>query len=611
MVIKNFNKNLVQYKAEKSTASIKEKTLGSSMQKSKPAQASKHLEDTLRDSKGSKQLKDSFKEPGRRLLSDLISQVLSEKILKEFSQELGGLRFENDVCLSVFTECHMINAKCIIALIQELSKIKDDIIDMALVNVSDALYFFTMFVLMMRKLTAYHPGFTSIIDFILSVIAVLLNEPREDPYSIDLMRNINIVVLPKLIEIVKEDPSKVKHISQIVMALYFRDKKEKISAINIIRNALEQEPQLMYSMISALLEEQKEYDEEIFDVFLYYAIIGLQHSSSYVECYSLHMLNQIAQYSHDEIFTLIPKFELLGKAPFWEVKVQLVMLCATLLLKTEHLRELLKPEDAARLTKSINEKVQNEKNVTKEKLEALLVLIESTLTEKAPFSVLKIGMIYIMPLLNIYRRLYSKFTELLVIIPEQLRIQLLEETNTKAEMQRYSYGKYALSYPISADTSKIDKLFLLKTLCEQINNSQLEHLEKEHVAIIMVCIKVQVLVSEMDTWLKLYKGMKDYLFIALLDKDISSASYEILMKFFGITALIDKIVEESGDIVSRALELIYPEEKPDVDTQKQFSEFIKEKVDKGNRQIKDMFANAITKFKVAKPQRNVPEFQFT
>ncbi len=131
----------------------------------------------------------------------------------------------------------------------------------------------------------------------------------------------------------------------------------------------------------------------------------------------------------------------------------------------------------------------------------------------------------------------------------------------------------------------------------------MERLELAHVYIIMVCIKAPVLVSEMETWLRLYKNLKDYLYIALLDKDISQQSYEVLFKFFGISALTDKIIEETGDIIIRALDLLFPLENKDVDIQKQFTEFINEKVNKGNRQIKDMFINSINKFKAANPDR--------
>ena len=81
------------------------------------------------------------------------------------------------------------------------------------------------------------------------------------------------------------------------------------------------------------------------------------------------------------------------------------------------MKELLKPDDAGKLSKT-GDNLPVEKNVNKEKLEQLLDLIESTLSVKAAFPVLKIGMIYLIPLLNSYKRLYNKFTELLVAIPE-------------------------------------------------------------------------------------------------------------------------------------------------------------------------------------------------
>ena len=437
-----------------------------STQKSKSNLATKHFEDALRDSKNSKQMKDSIKEPSRKTLADVYSQVISEKILKEYSQELGNLRFENDLCLSIFTYSNQVNAKCIVALVQELNKINDEIIDMCLVNISDALYMYTMFCLLLRKLPSLHQAFNSVIELITVITKVLLEEPREEQYHMDLIKSLSVVIIPKLAEIIIDDPSKCKAVCELLMLFYSQDPKDKISAINQIKNLVESQPHLMYQTLVYLMEEQKEYDEQIFDVFLYYCITGIQHASSYVQCFSLHMLNNIAQHSFEEIFNLIPKFEMLRKVAYWEVKVQLVSLCVTLLLKAEPMKELLKSEENTKAKP--NDKKVNDSAITKEKLENVLNIIEETLSTKESFSVLKIGMIYIIPLLNIYKRLYNKFAELMVVIPEQLRGQLLEEVNNKIELQKYTYGKYALAYPNRADPSKIDKLYLLKTMCEQV-----------------------------------------------------------------------------------------------------------------------------------------------
>ena len=140
---------------------------------------------------------------------------------------------------------------------------------MCLVNVSDAMYFLTSMLMIIRNLNSAHPSINTV-----AVLNVLMSEPKEELYSTELAKHINMIIIPKTIEIMKENPAKVPIVCHVISAMIRKEKKEKIAVISRLRKSLETDAGLMYSMLCCILEES-EYEEEIFDIFLYYAIVGL------------------------------------------------------------------------------------------------------------------------------------------------------------------------------------------------------------------------------------------------------------------------------------------------------------------------------------------------
>ena len=94
-------------------------------------------------------------------------------------------------------------------------------------------------------------------------------------------------------------------------------------------------------------------------------------------------------------------------------------------------------------------------------------------------------------------------------------------------------------YPTSGSYSVLEKekLNIMKALCGRINEEQLERLEPEHISVLLSCVAIPASPGELETWIKSFKAIKDYLFIALIDVTMAQSAYTILTKFYTITSI--------------------------------------------------------------------------
>jgi len=79
--------------------------------------------------------------------------------------------------------------------------------------------------------------------------------------------------------------------------------------------------EVVYACQAYLIAQETEFNEQWFDVFLYYALIGLSSPKTYVRVYSLNILNSIARHNPESIMDITEKVLLLSQADhYWEVK---------------------------------------------------------------------------------------------------------------------------------------------------------------------------------------------------------------------------------------------------------------------------------------------------
>jgi len=94
-----------------------------------------------------------------------------------------------------------------------------------------------------------------------------------------------------------------------------------------------------------MLAQEEEFNEQWFDVFLYYALIGLSNTCVNIRVYSLNILTTIASKNADSMIEVAERVNLLADEQFWELKAQCLEFATTILTQFRSLSHLLAQKD--------------------------------------------------------------------------------------------------------------------------------------------------------------------------------------------------------------------------------------------------------------------------
>ena len=69
-----------------------------------------------------------------------------------------------------------------------------------------------------------------------------------------------------------------------------------------------------------MISNEENFNEQWFDVFLYYALIGLSNPKVNIRVYSLNVLNTIARHNAESILDITEKVLAVSAEKHWEIK---------------------------------------------------------------------------------------------------------------------------------------------------------------------------------------------------------------------------------------------------------------------------------------------------
>lgn len=120
---------------------------------------------------------------------------------------------------------------------------------------------------------------------------------------------------------IRECPNKRQHMCELIFAHTAHDLQLRIKVVQQLKRHLLSD-ELVYACQAHLLAQEEEFNEQWFDVFLYYALIGLSNQEANIRVYSLSILTSIARFNADSMLDITERINLLANESFWEVKAQ-------------------------------------------------------------------------------------------------------------------------------------------------------------------------------------------------------------------------------------------------------------------------------------------------
>lgn len=95
---------------------------------------------------------------------------------------------------------------------------------------------------------------------------------------------------------------------------------------------------------------EEEFNEQWFDVFLYYALIGLSNQETNIRVYSLSILTSIARFNCESMLDITERVDHLANESFWEVKAQCLEFACVMLTALRTHSHLLAVKDEIKST---------------------------------------------------------------------------------------------------------------------------------------------------------------------------------------------------------------------------------------------------------------------
>ena len=354
--------------------------------------------------------------------------------------------------------------------------------------------------------------------------------------------------------------------------------------------------ELVYACQAHLLAQEEEFNEQWFDVFLYYALIGLSNNCVNIRVYSLNILTTIANKNADSMIEVAERVNSLAEENFWEVKAQCLEFATTILTQFRSLSHLLAQKDELKAKQPDKSKdvaaapggaaAANlqagggagkgmggsapggaDRNQVKNALTSAVEIIRKVFNENAPKSVQKLGLFKLQPLLNEYKLLYPNYVEVLVSIDQEIKqIVLSDEPIRTGEEIYFSLGSVSFNYKLKSDMANFDMILLANSLIDIIIANNLDSLEREHMELFTICCGNKYELESaavMESWLKVFSKLNRYLLVSICEPELCQDSLNILHNFLTADSLKYHIYNEIKDVFVQSLFLLYKREIED------------------------------------------------
>lgn len=201
--------------------------------------------------------------------------------------------------------------------------------------------------------------------------------------------------------IIKECPNKRQYMCELIYSHTHHDLNQRIKVVQNLKNYITDD-EIVYACQAFLIGQEQEFNEQWFDVFLYYALIGLANPKTYVRVYSLNILNSIAKHNPESIMDITEKVLLLSKTDqYWEIKAQCLMFATIVLSSFRGLSHLLvQKEDVKGGIPRANSAPKaltgpgatSDKNIVKKNLNLAIEIVLRCFSVNSPKSVQKLGL---------------------------------------------------------------------------------------------------------------------------------------------------------------------------------------------------------------------------
>ena len=225
-------------------------------------------------------------------------------------KDLQQLKIEGDLVTSFFDNVDRMADSTLYAFIEDMKKDIDLILQILYNSTNEMIVFFTYLLILLKKLNPIDHSFANAMHMIKNLAREInddnLNHQPSGTYQKDFNRFFMSHLLRNYCSIITESPSKRQHICELIYTHCSHDLQLRIKVVQTLKKFLKSD-ELVYACHAFLISFEEVFNEQWFDVFLYYALIGLSNPKNSIRVYSLNVLNTIAKHNAESILDITDK----------------------------------------------------------------------------------------------------------------------------------------------------------------------------------------------------------------------------------------------------------------------------------------------------------------
>lgn len=183
-------------------------------------------------------------------------------------------------------------------------------------------------------------------------------------------------------------------------------------------------------------------------------------------------------------------------------------------------------------------------------------IIMDIFTTKENINVIKIGILYLAPLLKQSPQFAERFFEVLISLSDHI-INILLSDDHIGQLLPIVLGSNSFSYRQTGLHHCWNPTIIMRQIVMYVSNNEFTKLTPKLSNIITACFNKQIKHKDEHTWLEIYTSLEDLLMESFYFDDVCVNSFQILKLFFANTTIQDHFLTHSKEKLFRVMMKIY------------------------------------------------------
>lgn len=308
-------------------------------------------------------------------------------------------------------------------------------------------------------------------------------------------------VLPKISAMLHSRPEKHERLLGLVFDFVAADARTHITLLKAVQEALGDTGGTFQLCLAVLISKEPELNDDLLDLYLYYAIQGKSAESASVRAASLSIIEFVSRGFPHLVLPMFIKLRAMSHDPWWEAQAQLLLISANLL---------------SMLTVSSPEAAD------------VYELVKAILGRSHSPLVRKIGCSCLAGVLLTHSHLDEIYKQTLMSLLEVDYSELLAYgTPLKAPSGIPGVQEPMLPSPVKA----LPPLLIAHGLVAKVKEAHLENLQMKHLIILQAILEDSPSMEDTKAWLDILESLRNFVYASLTDESVIDVACQVVMMF--------------------------------------------------------------------------------